>query len=204
MSPTKRNPEKTRQAILDAAESLFSDRGYSAASAADIAGQANVTKSLLHHHFGAKSNLWNVVMARVSAGYQEIDEPAEPTDWGDPIAVRSWLGELTDARFSYLISHPSVLRLMSWRQLEDTSSEALAEPSAGALVQNLQRAKDAGGIGSDAPAAHLAALIYGGLEHWILSREINTARFGDNLAGEDADGRHLSGALSALLDSIVG
>ena len=72
MSPeTTLDPEKTRESILDAAAALFVEKGFAAVSMSAIADGAGVTKSLIHHHFGSKQDLWNQVKMRTFAGYAE-------------------------------------------------------------------------------------------------------------------------------------
>ena len=50
--------EQTRQRILDAAVERFARSGFDAASLADIAQQAGVTKALVQYHFSTKEQLW--------------------------------------------------------------------------------------------------------------------------------------------------
>lgn len=49
--------EQTREAVLDAAVDLFGEYGYRGTSLAQIAKQAGIVQSGLHHHFGSKENL---------------------------------------------------------------------------------------------------------------------------------------------------
>lgn len=49
--------EETRCRILDAAEVLFSQRGYDGTSMRDLAALAEVRMSLVHYHFGAKDQV---------------------------------------------------------------------------------------------------------------------------------------------------
>ena len=56
-----RDPESTRNAIVEAAELIFVDQGFAATSLSAIAKKANVTKSLIHHHFGTKKDLWEEI-----------------------------------------------------------------------------------------------------------------------------------------------
>ena len=55
---------KTRRRILDAAEVLFSERGFDGASLRDIARRAEVPVALVHHHGGGKDTLFAQVIAR--------------------------------------------------------------------------------------------------------------------------------------------
>lgn len=54
----------TRQAILDAAERVFSMHGFEGGSMSRIAKQAGVAQALLHYHFQNKENLFEVMFAR--------------------------------------------------------------------------------------------------------------------------------------------
>lgn len=65
----------TRASILDAAERLFSHRGYDGTSLRDLAGEADVRLGLLHYHFGAKDQVLAAAMdRRFSALYALIEE----------------------------------------------------------------------------------------------------------------------------------
>lgn len=60
MSPAGRRPGKTdtRQAILDAARDCFAEAGYDGTTIRAIAASAGVDPALVHHFFGAKSDLF--------------------------------------------------------------------------------------------------------------------------------------------------
>ena len=47
-----------RAQILDAANSLFAERGYDAVSVGDIAQAAGVTRGLVHHYFGGRKEVY--------------------------------------------------------------------------------------------------------------------------------------------------
>jgi len=68
IKPRQRAPGKralrTREAILDAAEYLFSERGFDGASIRDIAARAEVPVGLVSHHGGSKEKLFFTVIAR--------------------------------------------------------------------------------------------------------------------------------------------
>ncbi|HEV2656802.1 MAG TPA: TetR family transcriptional regulator, partial [Ktedonobacteraceae bacterium] len=56
--------EKTREAILSAAETLFAERGFDGTSVDAIAGQAGYNKSLIFQYFGDKLGLYSQVLKR--------------------------------------------------------------------------------------------------------------------------------------------
>lgn len=80
----KKAKAKTRQAILNAAERLFSRQGYEETRAEDIAKQANVAVGTIYLHFGDKEGLLREILLisaeelheRVLAVYQ--DPPDSP------------------------------------------------------------------------------------------------------------------------------
>ncbi|MFI5492093.1 TetR family transcriptional regulator [Actinoplanes sp. NPDC051859] len=57
---TGRRPgnQDTRQSILEAARSIFAERGFDKASIRAIAGEAGVDPALVHHYFGTKEKLF--------------------------------------------------------------------------------------------------------------------------------------------------
>ncbi len=52
----------TRSEILKAADQLFGDVGFSAATTRDIAEASGANKALIHYHFGTKHELFNSVL----------------------------------------------------------------------------------------------------------------------------------------------
>lgn len=56
---------KTDEALLNAAESLFAERGFSAVSTRDIADRAGVNLGAIQYHFGSKSQLFIATVHRL-------------------------------------------------------------------------------------------------------------------------------------------
>jgi AcrR family transcriptional regulator len=53
--------EHTRQALLDAARTLFTERGYSGAATEEIVRAAGITRGALYYHFRGKAELFAAV-----------------------------------------------------------------------------------------------------------------------------------------------
>jgi TetR/AcrR family transcriptional repressor of nem operon len=72
---------ETAERILDAANSLLVDRGYSAFSYADIADTVKIRKASIHHHFPTKAALVVAVLkrhrTRISEGMKALDDQIE-------------------------------------------------------------------------------------------------------------------------------
>ena len=65
-APTRRRltAEERRSAILDAALTAFSEKGYHATSLDDVAREAGVSKALIYEHFASKQELYGDLIAR--------------------------------------------------------------------------------------------------------------------------------------------
>ena len=59
--------DATQQRILDAATDVFSARGFSAATMADIVENSGASIGSIYHHFGAKKELFLAIYERLSA-----------------------------------------------------------------------------------------------------------------------------------------
>ena len=79
------SPAETRERILDAAETLFAERGFAATSLRAIAARAEVNLAATHYHFGSKKGLLAAVFHRRIApintlrldGLQQLEHSGE-------------------------------------------------------------------------------------------------------------------------------
>lgn len=62
--PRTRDPERTRERILDAAQALILDHGYGATTVDAVVTRAGITKGAFFHHFGSKSDLARALLDR--------------------------------------------------------------------------------------------------------------------------------------------
>ena len=61
----------TRERILDAALVSFADNGYRGTNLRDLAAGLGLSKSALYKHFESKEDIWNALLDRVEAYYNE-------------------------------------------------------------------------------------------------------------------------------------
>lgn len=61
----------TKSRILDSAERLFAEKGYTSTSVRDIVSDAAVNLAAVHYHFHSKEALLNAVVARRSIGINQ-------------------------------------------------------------------------------------------------------------------------------------
>ncbi|UJW30910.1 TetR family transcriptional regulator [Saccharothrix sp. AJ9571] len=73
----RRDAAATRQALLDAAEVLFAERGFDRTTVREIARQADTNQALLFRYFGSKDALFEAVVAR--RGRQRLAKGAPET-----------------------------------------------------------------------------------------------------------------------------
>src|SRR5262249_58061919 len=108
-----------RDLILEAALAAFAEHGFHGASMRDIAARAEVSQSLLHHHFGTKDALWNLVGERISTDFLHYmaDDlaPGVPAAEAVPRALRRYM--------AYWKERPSAFRFNLWRLLQSPVPE---------------------------------------------------------------------------------
>jgi AcrR family transcriptional regulator len=170
--------EDTRTAILDAAERLFTEPGFAAATLDDIAEQARVTKGAVYHHFGSKPALFRAVVERLFQRLVE-DLAARGSDhkvkaggdvWDAVCATYQARLDLVcaDAAFQRILDHDAIA-VLGYETLND-----IAQSTANAaLVPVLEEAIHTGliePIAADTLAKLMGALI------GVASREIAAAQ----------------------------
>src|SRR5919197_5629383 len=108
----------TRDAILDAAERRFAERGFAGVSMRGIAGEAGLrNQASLYHHFRDKRALYEATLARGLASIVALIE-ASGDGWLDAAQV----GRNVDRMLDYLAAHPHLPRLIQRAGLDDSRS----------------------------------------------------------------------------------
>ncbi len=73
---------QTQEALLDAAEELFSEKGVDAASVADVAARAGCSVGAVYHHFRDKKALLYALFERMSEEFEATTKEAvDPKRW---------------------------------------------------------------------------------------------------------------------------
>ncbi len=158
--PVDIGQQNLKMQILDTAEELFSNQGYSATSIRRIAEGASVNPALVHYYFGNKKALLQSVMERA----------LEPI--GDAIAVLKNGSEASpDAIARILLTmaaeHPNIPRLLVREvllpggEMRQHFIDNMAPQLGGALPALLDREKTAGRMREDTDPAISALLILG-------------------------------------------
>ncbi len=106
--------ERTRKAILDAAEELFSALGYEGASLDAIGERAGIQGTAILYHFPSKQALYEATLDRIFSPLMvQLNEMLAGSD-----AVDARLESAVEAIVSYAAEHPNAPRLL----LRETAS----------------------------------------------------------------------------------
>ncbi len=100
---------RTRQGILDAARSIFAEKGYSGANVNEIVALAGTTKPMIYYHFRSKEGLFAAVLEDVYAGMRAIERSLQLQGLSPVEAMR----RLVQVTFDYHAEHPEWIRLIS-------------------------------------------------------------------------------------------
>jgi AcrR family transcriptional regulator len=76
MRRTKEDAQQTRKSLLDAALSVFSQKGFAATRLEDVASAAGVTRGAIYHHFGDKAGLFMALIDEASQQGGRVIEAA--------------------------------------------------------------------------------------------------------------------------------
>jgi TetR/AcrR family transcriptional regulator len=140
----ERNPTRTREAILDAAEHLFAERGYEATSLTDVGGQAGVSRGTPGYFFGSKEQLYRDVLERclerVRAAVRSGRERALASQEPPEVVLAGAVGEY----FDFIMANPDFVRLLEREALDGGKHLATLPPhleaaqeALGAIVSEL-------------------------------------------------------------------
>jgi AcrR family transcriptional regulator len=102
-APERGGAHDTRERILDVAESLFAETGFTATSLRTITSRAGVNLAAVNYHFGSKEALVEAVFSRRLAplNRQRIEAlgALESAAGGRPLALRDILRAFVDSAF---------------------------------------------------------------------------------------------------------
>lgn len=179
MRRTKEEAAVTRSAVLKAALTVFSRKGYAAATLDDVAKAAGVTRGAIYWHFKSKADLYNTLTGELSARgadlvQQAVAEGGSLLEILRRIFVRqcTLIEEDREARavmqlaLSRTGSDPEV---QAGRKKQLEAGSALIEGIAGAMQQGI----DQGVLRSDLDPADMArafiAFENGAIQLWLTS-----------------------------------
>ncbi|SEH67004.1 TetR family transcriptional regulator [Paracoccus alkenifer] len=190
MRRRKDDSEQTRNAILDAAEIGFCDRGYAATTLEMISRAAGVTRGAFYWHFRDKAELLAALHARILLPQEQILAAiADPDGEQDPLELLSCAGIEALRQFEVDESRQRMFRIMSdlgtgpeGREVQSRLDGELR----GLTRRIMQRARDQGLLHRDFTPHEAAVFVQvtfiGLLGEWLRSdKGFPLAGFGEKL-----------------------
>lgn len=131
-SPTpeerQRDPDRTRQRILDAAATEFSAHGYAGARIRAISARAGVNQQLVSYYFDGKQGLYEAMSQQWQQRQRELAPPGTPM----PEQLRRYALEV--------LRSPEGVRMFAWSGLQYTGPDD--DPDRGSRAQLLTGSVD--------------------------------------------------------------
>lgn len=160
--------------ILAAAETLFAEHGFDAASMNAIAERAGVSKANIFHHFSSKDALYQAVLRNAcNATTQQLKSMAAQSG-----AIASNLTEFAEGHLQSILEHDQFARLILREILSDMPKERLkvaqqvfGENFSG-LVKILRRGQEKNELRSDIDPAVVATLLVGANVFFFQARNV--------------------------------
>ncbi|WP_300273051.1 TetR family transcriptional regulator [Halomonas sp.] len=178
---TKAEAAATREALLDAAEEVFLEKGVARTSLEQIARHAGVTRGAVYWHFRNKADLFQAMLKRVRMPFQElVEEIGDPSLVERPLeairlALLKGFERLEQPRYrrvhAILIHHCEVFGDIDPLAMQNE----MADEACGALADYFSCAARHGQLRDDLSPEHAAELMQamlGGLFHdWLRNHE---------------------------------
>ena len=191
-----RRRRRTQKAVLDAAEELFIEHGYRAATLEAIAERADVAISSIYFNFaGGKSDLYLALAKRTAVINEEVLEPAYDPAL-DPFEQLIAVGR---AYSKFHLDNPLALRLLSLHDVDREGDERVAaareeiRASIFSMLERLegliQEALDAGG--NEGASARAVTVFLFGSWNGVLSMHSREQLSTRNLKGVLRTGEQL-------------
>ena len=114
-SVAKRDAERTRQAILDAALAEFAEYGLAGARVDRIAEQAGANKRMIYYYFADKAGLYLSVLENA---YSAMRQSERVLDFGH-LAPLVAIERLVEFKFDFWVANPSLIKLLKNENMLD-------------------------------------------------------------------------------------
>ena len=108
-----RDPERTRQKILDAATAEFARYGLGGARVDRIAQRAGTNKRMLYYYYRDKDNLFLAALERCYAHIRAAERALDL----EHLAPRQALARLVEFTWHYFLEHPEFMTLLNSENL---------------------------------------------------------------------------------------
>ena len=176
--------ERTRERLLDAAETLIGDRGIHQTSLDEIAAAAGLTKGAIYANFGGKKDLIAAILKRKLATGEPVATPSSLAGWATALG----------ANYAENIGRPEIRRfglvfLEFWLQAmrEEDDRAAVGQWLRTIRESNAKEATELAGDDLPMPVEQFAALMTAldigvAIQHFIDPKAVPADVYGAGLA----------------------
>jgi TetR/AcrR family transcriptional regulator len=146
----KRDPERTRERLLDAALIEFGDHGYAGARISAIARRAGVNQQLISYYFDGKEGLFRALRSRWQEVSTQAGAPERP------------LADVVAGFLRLNAEYRAWARILIWGALADNGAGPADDHQFfHDMVDDLRRRQAAGEIAGEFDPGHLMLVLYG-------------------------------------------
>jgi TetR/AcrR family transcriptional regulator len=190
----RRDPERARERLLDAAAEEFGAKGFAGARVRDIAARAGLNQQLISYYFGGKAGLYQALQRRWVATSHDLGRPG--------LALEEVVVNFLQAG----LANRSWARLLAWQGLaDDAGGDGGAPRGTGEqsalmqwIVAEFRRRQDAGELAGDLAPAYVALVLFAAVAAPAVLPHV--AR---ELSGLDPDGEEFQRDYSEQLARLV-
>jgi len=158
----RRDPDRTRQEILEVATEEFATRGFAGARVDEIAERMRTTKRMIYYYFGGKRQLYAAVLEAAYAAIRAKEQTIDVEHLEPPAALRR-VAELT---FDHHEAHPHFIRLVAIENIHGAEHLAelpdvrsLGSPAIELIERILARGRQSGAFERDVDALDVHMII---------------------------------------------
>lgn len=135
LEKARKDPNSMKAKILSSARKLFGEYGYNDTTTRMIAGDVGIDISTLYYHWGEKQDLYEAVLAEISAEIQNKLNEVEKRVRGQSLATRLELA--IDMMSDYLFSHPEVSNLILFGYFNKTQHGVTLDIGMSKYISNI-------------------------------------------------------------------
>jgi AcrR family transcriptional regulator len=198
-----RDPDRTRQRILDAATAEFARYGLGGARVDRIAERAAANKRMLYYYYGNKDDLFLAVLEDSYARIRSAEHALHLTD----VDPREAMRRLVEFTWCYYLEHPEFLTLLNSENLHrgrhvrrSRNVVAMHSPFVAMMQQVLQRGARSGAFRRGVDPVQLYISIAGLGYFYLSNRHTLSTIFERDLMQP----RHKKARLQHMVDLVLG
>jgi len=194
----------SKDKILDAAEEIFVNKGFSGSSMKSIAEKAHVAKSLLYHYFASKRELWEEVIHRRVSQARLPDRMIETVS----SIVAEGLDAVRDKKkhttyFEFMKNNPQFVRMLAWLNAERVFPMDPPLEMRKQVIEKLKKLQDKGIFRNDIDPRMFVVCFMAICEMWFMSKDRISAWLGEDMNSDEMSEQYIDAAGKILLEGMA-